>query len=71
MSMDKFKLWAAAVFALLAAARLVMWRWHVKRDAAWLAKLFGKSDEDRVIAEVHSMITAAFLAGCAVAALYA
>ena len=69
--MDNLKMWSAVVFAVLAAARLILWRWHVKRDAAWLAKQFGESDEDRALAEVHSMVTAVFLAGCAVLSLYA
>lgn len=69
--MDNFRLCAAAVLAMAAAARLLIWRWHVKRDAAWLAKHLGSSVDDREIAERHSMFMAALFAGCAVVALYA
>jgi hypothetical protein len=67
--MDNFRLWSAAVLAMAAAARLLMWRWHVKRDKAWLAERFGRSDENGKIAEKHSMAMAAWFAGCAVVAL--
>lgn len=69
--MDAFRLTAAAVFAVAAASRLVLWRWHVRRDMVWLAKRFGASCDDSAIAEAHNIITAAILAGVSAVALYA
>jgi hypothetical protein len=58
----------AAVLALYAAFRLLLWRWHVRRDVAWLARKFGPSESNEAIAQAHSMT---WTAGCCFGALLA
>lgn len=69
--MDSHRPWIAAAFAVMAAGRLVLWQWHVKRDRQWLAKQFGASQDDGAIAETASLTLASVYAFAAVVALYA
>lgn len=65
-----FRLLVASCFAVAAAARLLMWRWHVRTDTDWLNKTFGESENNASVANAHSMCVAALVALVALGALY-
>lgn len=47
-------------------ARLLLWRWHMKRDREWLDKNVGLSEENQTAAAKYHMI---WVAVCSIAAL--
>ena len=61
----------AAVLALVAAWRLIRWRWHVKRDVKWLEKRFGPAECNESVAKEHNGVWVVGCAAAAVVVLYA
>jgi hypothetical protein len=57
-------------FALMAAQRLVLWQWHVRRDTSFLAKKFGPSDRNEATAKAYGLFWAAVYALAALSVFY-